>query len=68
MAALLENIHFKTDLALKIDILNEISLLSKALQVRDTDIISAEELVIRSIKTLKYLEKQKVPTKKKLMN
>lgn len=57
MAALLENIHFKTDLALKIDILNEISLLSKALQVRDTDIISAEELVIRSIKTLKYLEK-----------
>lgn len=57
MAALLENIHFKTDLALKIDILNEISLLSKALQVRDIDIISAEELVIRSIKTLKYLEK-----------
>ncbi|XP_063805906.1 E3 SUMO-protein ligase KIAA1586-like [Pseudophryne corroboree] len=66
MATRLKNIFFFTDLALMIDILNEISLLSNALQARNTDIIKAEKLVIRSIKAFEMLEKEKGPYEKKI--
>ncbi|XP_075053943.1 E3 SUMO-protein ligase KIAA1586-like [Mixophyes fleayi] len=66
MATRLKNIYFLTDLALMIDILNKISLLSNALQARNTDIIKAEKLVIRSIKAFEMLEKEKGPYEKKV--
>ncbi|XP_034286848.2 E3 SUMO-protein ligase KIAA1586-like [Pantherophis guttatus] len=66
MAARLENIYFITDLALMIDILNEISLLSNGLQAKHIDIIKAEELVIRSIKAFQMLRKEKGPYEKKV--
>uniref|UniRef100_A0A2H6NIA6 DUF4371 domain-containing protein n=1 Tax=Micrurus carvalhoi TaxID=3147026 RepID=A0A2H6NIA6_9SAUR len=59
MAARLENTNFITDLALMIDILNEISLLSNALKASKIDIIKAEKLVIRSIKAFEMLRKGK---------
>uniref|UniRef100_A0ABM5GK37 LOW QUALITY PROTEIN: E3 SUMO-protein ligase KIAA1586 homolog n=1 Tax=Pogona vitticeps TaxID=103695 RepID=A0ABM5GK37_9SAUR len=68
MATRLKNIFFLTDLALMIDILNEISLLSNALQARNTDILKAEKLVIRSIKAFEMLEKEKGPYEKKVIN
>ncbi|XP_075040070.1 E3 SUMO-protein ligase KIAA1586-like [Mixophyes fleayi] len=66
MATRLKNIFFLTYLALMIDILHEISLLSNALQARNTDIIKAEKLVIRSIKAFEMLEKEKGPYEKKV--
>ncbi|XP_070800771.1 E3 SUMO-protein ligase KIAA1586-like [Pituophis catenifer annectens] len=66
MAARLENKHFLNDLALMIDILEEISLLSTALQTRNTDIIKAEKLVRRSIKAFELLTKGKGPYKRKV--
>lgn len=65
MATRLENVHFINDLILMIDILNEISLLSNALQARNVDIIKAEKLVIRSIKAFEMLGKEKGPIRKK---
>ncbi|XP_070800854.1 E3 SUMO-protein ligase KIAA1586-like [Pituophis catenifer annectens] len=59
MAACLENKYFLNDLALTIDIMEEISLLSTALQARNTDIIKAEKLVRRSIKAFELLTKGK---------
>ncbi|XP_048356244.1 E3 SUMO-protein ligase KIAA1586-like [Sphaerodactylus townsendi] len=66
MAARLENTYFLSDLALMIDILNEISLLTNALQVRNIDLIKAEKLVIRSIKAFQMLAKEKGPYEKKV--
>ncbi|XP_034290226.1 E3 SUMO-protein ligase KIAA1586-like [Pantherophis guttatus] len=66
MAARLENIYFITDLALMIDILNEISLLSNALQARNIDIIKADKLVLRPIKAFQMLGKAKGPYEKKV--
>ncbi|XP_026555953.1 E3 SUMO-protein ligase KIAA1586-like isoform X2 [Pseudonaja textilis] len=66
MAARLENRYFLTDLALMIDILNEISLLSNALQARNTDIIKADILMTRSIKAFQMLGKEKGPYEKKV--
>uniref|UniRef100_A0A8C6XY64 Uncharacterized protein n=1 Tax=Naja naja TaxID=35670 RepID=A0A8C6XY64_NAJNA len=59
MAACLENSYFLTDLALMMDVLTEISLLSNALQVRNIDIIKAEKLVIRSIRSFEMLIEEK---------
>ncbi|XP_058032473.1 E3 SUMO-protein ligase KIAA1586-like isoform X1 [Ahaetulla prasina] len=66
MAAHLENIYFITDLALMIDILNEISHLSDALQAKNIDIIKAEKLMIRSIKAFQTLGKEKGLYEKKV--
>ncbi|XP_026544682.1 E3 SUMO-protein ligase KIAA1586-like [Notechis scutatus] len=66
MAARLENIYFITDLALMIDILNEISLLSNALKASKIDIIRAEKLVIRSITAFQMLIKKKGIYEKKV--
>uniref|UniRef100_A0A8C6XSE7 DUF4371 domain-containing protein n=1 Tax=Naja naja TaxID=35670 RepID=A0A8C6XSE7_NAJNA len=57
MAAHLENSYFLTNLALMIDVLTEISLLSNALQARNIDIIKAEKLVLRSIRSFEIEEK-----------
>uniref|UniRef100_A0A2D4LSF5 KRAB domain-containing protein n=1 Tax=Micrurus spixii TaxID=129469 RepID=A0A2D4LSF5_9SAUR len=66
MAARLENTNFITDLALMIDILNEISYLSNALQAKNVDIIKAEKLVMGSIKAFQMLGKEKGPYEKKV--
>ncbi|XP_058049428.1 E3 SUMO-protein ligase KIAA1586-like [Ahaetulla prasina] len=66
MAARLENIFFMNVLALMIDILNEIALLSTALQARNIDIIKAEKLVIRSVKAFEMLRKEKGVYEKKV--
>ncbi|XP_013920969.1 PREDICTED: uncharacterized protein KIAA1586-like [Thamnophis sirtalis] len=66
MATRLENIYVITDLALMIDILNEISFLSNALQARDIDIIKAEKLMIRSIKAFQVLGKEMGAYEKKV--
>ncbi|XP_034264778.1 E3 SUMO-protein ligase KIAA1586-like [Pantherophis guttatus] len=66
MSARLENKYFLNDLALIIDILEEISLLSTALQARNTDIIKAEKLVRRSIKAFELLAKGKGPYERKV--
>uniref|UniRef100_A0A8C6V7V3 E3 SUMO-protein ligase KIAA1586-like n=1 Tax=Naja naja TaxID=35670 RepID=A0A8C6V7V3_NAJNA len=66
MAARLENRYFLTDLALMIDILNEISFLSNALQARNIDIIKADILMTRSIKAFQMLGKEKGPYENKV--
>ncbi|XP_070599993.1 E3 SUMO-protein ligase KIAA1586 homolog [Erythrolamprus reginae] len=66
MAARLENIYFITDLALMIDILNEIDLLSNELQAKNVDITKAEKLVMRSIKAFQTLGRQKGLYEKKV--
>ncbi|KAJ6657829.1 hypothetical protein lerEdw1_001879 [Lerista edwardsae] len=66
MAARLENIHFMTDLALMIDILQELDVLSRGLQARDVHIITAEKLVRRSIAAFQMLVKEKGTYEKKV--
>ena len=55
-AARLCNKNFLRDLASMIDILHEISLLSYALQARNTDLFRAENLIKRSIKAFELLK------------
>ena len=59
MAARLCNKHFLEDLALMIDILQEISLLSNALQARSLTLIKAEKLIKRTIKAFEMLQESK---------
>ncbi|KAF2885953.1 hypothetical protein ILUMI_20221 [Ignelater luminosus] len=54
--ARLANINFLQDLALMIDILEEFSLLSTALQSRSTNIHKAQRLIKRTIKALENLK------------
>ena len=56
IAARLCNKNFLRDLALMIDILHEISLLSNALQARGTGLFRAENLIKRSIKAFELLK------------
>ncbi|KAF2890112.1 hypothetical protein ILUMI_16062, partial [Ignelater luminosus] len=56
MAKRLANINFLQDLALMIDILEEFSLLSTALQSRSTDIHKAQRLIKRTIRALENLK------------
>ena len=56
MAARLCNKNFLKDLALMIDILNEMSLLSNALQARGTTLFRGENLIKRSIKAFELLK------------
>ncbi|XP_076324096.1 E3 SUMO-protein ligase KIAA1586-like [Tachypleus tridentatus] len=56
MAARLGNTYFFHDLALMIDILTEISLLSDALQARCLTLSRAEKLIKRSIKAFEILK------------
>lgn len=50
MAAQLENIYFMTDLAWMVDILNEISPLSNALQARKIDITMAGKPAFQTLR------------------
>ena len=59
MAARLCNNHFLKDLALMIDILQEISLLSNALQARSLTLTKAEQLIKRTIKAFEMLKESK---------
>ena len=59
MAARLCNKHFLEDLALMIDILQEISLLSNALQARSLTLKKAEQLIKRTIKAFEMLKESK---------
>ncbi|XP_076039002.1 E3 SUMO-protein ligase KIAA1586-like [Oratosquilla oratoria] len=59
MAACLCNKHFLEDLALMIDILQEISLLSNALQARSLTLKKAEQLIKRTIKAFEMLKENK---------
>ncbi|XP_076049684.1 E3 SUMO-protein ligase KIAA1586-like [Oratosquilla oratoria] len=59
MAARLCNKHFLEDLALMIDILQEISLLSNALQARSLTLKKAEQLIKRTIKAFEMLKENK---------
>ena len=56
IAVRLCNKNFLRDLALMIDILHEISLLSNALQARGTGFFRAEDLIKRSIKVFELLK------------
>ncbi|KAF2888044.1 hypothetical protein ILUMI_18130 [Ignelater luminosus] len=56
MAKRLANINFLQDLPLMIDILEEFSLLSTALQSRSTNIHKAQRLIKRTIRALKNLK------------
>ncbi|KAL2792006.1 E3 SUMO-protein ligase KIAA1586 isoform c [Daubentonia madagascariensis] len=56
LAKRLANINFLQDLALMIDILEEFSLLSTALQSRSTNIQKAQKLIKRTIRTLENLK------------
>ncbi|KAF2896960.1 hypothetical protein ILUMI_09214, partial [Ignelater luminosus] len=56
MAKRLANINFLQDLALMIDILEEFSLLSTALQSRSTNIHKAQRLIKRIIRALENLK------------
>ncbi|XP_012504170.1 PREDICTED: uncharacterized protein KIAA1586 homolog isoform X2 [Propithecus coquereli] len=56
LAKRLANINFLRDLALMIDILEEFSLLSTALQSRSTNIQKAQKLIKRTIKALENLK------------
>ncbi|XP_027459736.2 E3 SUMO-protein ligase KIAA1586 homolog [Zalophus californianus] len=56
LAKRLANIHFLQDLALMIDILEELSLLSTALQSRSTNIQKAQKLIKRTIRALENLK------------
>ena len=67
MAARLCNGYFLENLALMIDILQEIFLLSDALQARNLTLTKAEQLVKRTIKVFKMLEESKKTYEKKSM-
>ncbi|XP_061476359.1 E3 SUMO-protein ligase KIAA1586 homolog isoform X3 [Rhineura floridana] len=56
LAKRLANINFLQDLALMIDILEEFSLLSTALQSRSTNIQKAQKLIERTIRALENLK------------
>ncbi|XP_047413632.1 E3 SUMO-protein ligase KIAA1586 homolog isoform X1 [Sciurus carolinensis] len=56
LAERLANTHFLQDLALMIDILEEFSLLSTALQSRSTNIQKAQKLIKRTIRALENLK------------
>ncbi|XP_077018267.1 E3 SUMO-protein ligase KIAA1586 homolog isoform X2 [Tamandua tetradactyla] len=56
LAKRLANINFLQDLALMIDILEEFSLLSTALQSKSTNIQKAQKLIKRTIKALENLK------------
>ena len=66
MAARLCNQNFLNDLALMIDKLHEMSLLSTALQARSLSMPSAENQIKRSIKEFEILKASKGTFKKKL--
>ena len=57
MAARMSNKYFLYDLALMLDILQEIYLLSNALQARSVSLPMAEKLIKRTIKTFEMLKK-----------
>jgi len=59
MAARLCNKYFLENLALMIDILQEISLLSNALQARKLTLTKAEQLTKRTIKVFEMLKESK---------
>ena len=59
MAKRFANRYFLEDLALMIDILKEISLLSNALQCRNLNLPRAEKLIKRSIKALEMMKEMK---------
>jgi len=59
MAARLRNKYFLENLALMIDILQEIFLLSNALQARNLTMTKAEELIKRTIKVFEMLKESK---------
>ena len=65
MVARLCNKNFLNDLALMIDILHEISLLSTALQARSLSVSRAENLIKRSIKAFEMLKASKGTYEKK---
>ena len=57
MAARMSNKYFLYDLALMLDILQEISLLSNALQARGVSLPMAEKLIKRTIKAFEMFKK-----------
>ena len=57
MANRMSNKYFLNDLALMLDILQEISLLSNALQARSVSLPTAEKLIKRTIKAFEILKK-----------
>ena len=59
MAARLCNMYFSENLASMIDILQEISLLSNALQARNLTLTKAERLIKRTIKVFEMLKETK---------
>ena len=65
MAARLWNRYFLENLALMIDILQEISLLSNAFQARNLTLTKAEQLVKRTIKVFEMLKESKGTYEKK---
>ena len=67
MAARLSNKYFRDDVALMMDILQELSFLSEALQARCVTLTRAEKLILRSIKAFKLLTESKGHLKRKLM-
>ena len=66
MAARLCNWYFLDNLALMIDILQEISLLSDALQARNLTLTKAKQLVKRTIKVFEMLKESKGTYGKKI--
>jgi hypothetical protein len=62
----LENINFTKDLALMIDILIEISLLSNASQARNIDLLKARNFIIRHIKAFEILKCERGKYEKKV--
>lgn len=52
----LTNLEFFYDLAIMIDILQEFSLLSEALQSRSINIVKANQLILRSINAIEHLK------------
>lgn len=68
MAARLCNKYFLNDLALMLDILQEISLLSNALQARCLTLFRAEKLIKRSIKAFEILKESNGIFEKEIHN
>ena len=68
MANRLSNKYFLDDVALMIDILQELSFLSEALQGRCVTLTRAEKLILRSIKALELLIENKGTFEKKIVD
>ena len=66
MAARLSNKYFIDDVALTIDVLQELSFLSEALQGGCVTLTQAEKLILRSIKTFELLIENKGTFEKKI--